>query len=204
MAVDRPIIFSAPMVRALLAGTKTQTRRLAKRHMVRKMPGGFFQDFIDQPSPWLKVKPGDRLWVRENILQSTKATQDPSGEWRSYWTSERTEYLADDPAPMKRFLHPDRMYSAYMQSRPAIHMPRTASRLTLTVTEVRVQRLQEISRGDAMDEGCPHPNMAAGPDPRDWFHALWSSLHKPPHDWVSNPEIVALTFTVERRNIDAR
>jgi hypothetical protein len=85
---------------------------------------------------------------------------------------------------------------------PSIHMPRWASRITLTVTDVRVQRLQDISRGDAMDEGCPLPNMADGPDPRDWFADLWDSLNAKRAPWDSNPWVAAYTFTVEQRNID--
>lgn len=80
-------------------------------------------------------------------------------------------------------------------------MPRWASRLTLIVTDVRVQRLQDISRGDAMGEGCPFQNMADGDDPREWFRALWNSLHGP-DAWDANPWVCALTFTVHRCNID--
>jgi hypothetical protein len=56
-------------------------------------------------------------------------------------------------------------------------MPRWASRITLEITNIRVERLNEITRGDAMAEGCPFPNMADGPDPREWFFDLWESIN---------------------------
>jgi hypothetical protein len=205
MASDRPIIFSAPMVLALLAGRKTQTRRLAKRHVVRKMPGGFYQDFIDQPSPWLKVAPGDRLWVRENAVAEEQydvagVFYHADGGWQPIANCEAAAeawfrmhtYGVTDPLNGGRIV-------------PSIHMPRWASRLTLTVTDVRVQRLQDISEEDAAAEGVPAFQEVGRthPDPhRLNFRLTWDSLHGA-GAWEANPEVVALSFTVERRNIDA-
>lgn len=88
---------------------------------------------------------------------------------------------------------------------PSIHMPRWASRLTLTVTDVRVQRLQEISEEDAQAEGVP-PFVWVGrhldAPHRYNFQLLWDELHGP-GSWDADPHVVALTFAVERRNIDA-
>jgi hypothetical protein len=93
-------------------------------------------------------------------------------------------------------------------------MPRWASRLTLTVTDVRVQRLQEIAEADAVAEGVnpclegnqcpdgPHGGCCAMYDPKDAYAALWNSLHGP-DAWDANPWVYALTFTVHHRNIDA-
>ncbi len=204
MAVDRPIIFSAPMVRALLAGTKTQTRRLLNPQPQRfEVAPGELCDLTlhyGEGEPWPRItlgrvitrqevryRPGMRLWVREN--------------WKPH-----SLYAHMKPCDMPQahvFYAAD---NAYAPSNtpwvPSIHMPRWASRLTLTVTDVRVQRLQEISRGDALDEGCPFPNMAAGPDPCDWYRDLWNQLHGA-GGWDANPEVVAVSFTVERRNIGA-
>lgn len=220
---DRPIIFNGAMVRALLTGTKTQTRRIVKitavmgnkvaiespdEKLIELEDGEFRRGICHYEStsalsgPYrLPYAVGDRLWVRENILQTLGGYTDQSGEYISQWSRERVEYCADDPPPKKRHLHPNRYNSPYMASRPSIHMPRLASRLTLTVTDVRVQRLQEISRGDAMDEGCPFANLQGCRNPRDWFADLWESLHGA-GSWDANPWIVAVTFTVERSNID--
>jgi hypothetical protein len=193
---DRPINFPAPMIRALLDGRKTQTRRVLKP----KWRDGANQQFTgwraEQVGPrhWqiiggmgvgANIKTpcavGDRLYVREAAC------------WVSAWG---WRYRADNDDLTEK-----RADGEVGKWRPPILMPRWASRLTLTVTDVRVQRLNEIIRGDAMAEGCPHANMAGGPDPRDWFAELWNSLHGP-DAWDANPWVAALSFTVQRGNID--
>lgn len=104
---DMPILFSDAMIRALLEGRKTQTRRLTS-------------------SPLAKAQPGDRLWVRE--------------AWQRHGS--HVLYRADDAA--------GHITSPW---RPSIHMPRSASRLTLLVTSVRRQRLHDITEEDALAEG---------------------------------------------------
>lgn len=180
---DRPIIFSGPMVRALLDGRKTQTRRLAS-------------------SPLRRCEVGDRLYVRESWCQADT----PTG----------FAYMADHSGNPRG-----------MGWRPSIHMPRSASRLTLIVEDVRFQPLQEISEADAIAEGIEliscrcsdgvtrdlwHGLAYAGNEtPIPAYADLWDSLHNPngycavdePTGWAANPEIVALTFRVVRANIDA-
>lgn len=150
----RPIIFSTPMVRALLDGRKTQTRRLIT-------------------SPLAKADPGDLLYVRE--------------AWRPV--------NSGDPSKGARY----RFDAGTDQTvwRPSIHMPRWASRLTLKVTDRRVQLLHWISEEDAIAEGCTH-NVATA---RSEFVALWSQLHGT-ESWLRNPEVVALTFEVHKVNVD--
>jgi len=202
---ERPILFSAPMVRALLAGRKTQTRR--HLYVVRKAtPSACFDRRyppplldMDRPqhgpgecftlSDWRKVQPGDRLWVRETWMQLYEADNDggltclpPTGE-SSRLALRRAKYRADGEKPAG--------FAAKWT--PAIHMPRWASRITLEVTGVRVERLQDISRGDAMDEGCPFPNMAQGPDPRQWYADLWASINGP-GSWDANPWVWVIGF----------
>ena len=181
---ERPIPFSAPMVRAILAGTKTQTRRLWKLprgcDWYAEMGGERDGWFVDQGQPWwLHVsecrcpygQPGDRLWVREAWARTTVF---PGSEIIVYREGDnRTDY----GGPWK----------------PSIHMPRAASRITLEITGVRVERLQGISRGDAMAEGCPFPNMAQGDDPRQWFADLWTQINGP-GSWDANPWVWCIEF----------
>lgn len=204
---DRPIIFSAPMVKALLDGRKTQDRRVLKPQPTPcggKLPGAIYQDDFYwplsgghgivsckpfPPSTYLEAHPlpyaiGDRLWVREAWAHDEPcAVQYRAGP-----------HVADDAVGVRW--------------RSPIYMPRWASRLTLTVTDVLVQRLQDISTTDVIEEGVSLPWVAGGTlalmaqgIAKDGYRALWNSLHGP-EAWDANPWIVALTFTVQRGNID--
>ncbi|WP_223880897.1 hypothetical protein [Roseococcus microcysteis] len=176
------------MVRALLAGRKTQTRRLAYRDTTTNRAG---ETYGLNATSWKRVQPGDRLWVRENYARVGDNPDDihacPDLRVHAY-------YAADSVVP------------AELRWRPSIHMPRWASRLTLTVTAVRVERLQAISEADAKAEGYDwrgaDPYVPCGQNAVLWFSGLWNTLHKPPHAWADNPEVVAITFTVAQRNID--
>ena len=208
---DRPIIFSGPMIAALLSGRKSQTRRVLRSQPSAEavaLEDGAWRASdedadLDYPLPVLYA-PGDRLWVREAhaILPRT-----------AYRTSVGTGTIDQRE-------HPTDGYSATVfregfdrsgppRWRPSIHMPRWASRLTLHVTDVRVQRLQEISETDARAEGVDpltwpsHENAAiTNVSYRKPFRDLWNNLHGD-GAWADNPWVVALTFTVERANIDA-
>ncbi|WP_341702555.1 hypothetical protein [Ferrovibrio sp.] len=212
---DIPIIFSAPMVRALLDGRKSQTRRLAW-HRRTERPSGCMSN-VDTPSSWQKVKTGDRLWVRETVAAGACAPSKPS-EWSpSFWAREQgciynpsgLWYEADDTIP-------ERTISSRGKWAPSIHMPRWASRLTLVVTATKIERLQDICEIDAHAEGIAwcdrwqgfttNPGAMGGEhyhagDPCKAFASLWISLHGP-ESWADNPEVVALTFTVHRANVD--
>lgn len=197
---DRPIIFSAPMVRALLDGRKTQTRRVLKPQPdTTSDPSGLGEwgavNRYDYWRPAAEIRPyqvGDRLWVRENCAT---------------WGDHEAIYRADDAVEYGLAVS-DGKFGAKWKARPSIHMPRWASRLTLTVIEVRVQRLQDISESDAVAEGCDavlaltikRPNGAHPGNPRECYCDLWNSLHGP-GAWDANPWVVALTFDVVRQNI---
>lgn len=115
-------------------------------------------------------QPGDILWVRET------------------WSTNNH--------PLKKY-----MYKADVEKQsslrplwtPSIHMPREACRLFLEVVSIRVERVQDISRGDAMAEGCPFQNMASGNDPRSWFFELWESINGK-GSWVANPWVWVVEF----------
>lgn len=187
----RPILFSAPMIQALLAGRKTQTRRIVKPQppdnlaMYRHCDGWRY-DGVDYQGDETERCPygivGQYLWVRESLYQF----------------GGRIEYAADYGAP-----------SFTRKTTPSIHMPRWASRLTLRITDVRVERLQDISETDSLAEGiqkvgsrweaqgiCATPVSAV-----DAYRLLWSYINGA-GSWATNPWCWCLSFSVEKRNVD--
>ena len=182
---ERPILFSAPMVRALLARRKTMTRRVLKPQPdpwitqcgftcftpPRSFSGrGIFQEkeTAEKFFP-LKYAIGDRLWVRETWRASSAhddlaPSEIPPGDG--------IEYAAD----------PERVLTG--RNRAAIHMPRWASRITLEVTAVRIERLHAIEEDAAHAEGVKH---------RRAFALLWESINGV-DAWRTNPWVAVLTF----------
>jgi hypothetical protein len=239
---DRPILFSAPMVRALVAGTKTQTRRVSKvvqadgaKFIVSNAHGGLFgvtEEEVPTVAPdFVNFCVGDRLWVRETWWHPEPYSYGtlPSGEEikcpRRVSKSAPTVYAADGDPPncANRHYGPEGLVPgsghfaapdpwAVWTKRSSIHMPRWVSRLTLTVTEIRVERLQDISAKDSIAEGvecdtciamrvsaCQRLGCFASIGA---YGDLWDSIHGA-RAWAANPWVAALTFTVEHRNIDA-
>lgn len=213
---DHPIIFSPPMVLALLAGRKTQTRRLAS-------------------SPLRRVRVGDRLWVKESWFIATRYSygSTPGGmdlppPPLAQRKGDPVHYAADGSPPncANRHYGPDGLRGglfaapdpyAVWHRRPSIHRTRWASRLTLVVTGSRCEPLQEILEGDAIAEGV----VLEGRDAEgEWFSVpgcavtgadyaalsyarLWDSLRPAGGQrWRDNPEALVLTFAVQRCNID--
>lgn len=214
---DRPILFSGPMVRALLAGTKTQTRRVAAQatpgmHLDRVGPTGW-QFTGEGGLPRIPYTPrcavGDRLYVRE-AWQSAAPLDDTSPRDMAELVAPPLRYEADGES-----VHWEawRGHDAG-RFRQGMHMPRWASRLTLVVTEVRVQRLQEISDADALAEGIAKHgrffgladadgDTASTASAVDAYAALWDSLNADRgYGWAANPWVAAYSFTVHRGNID--
>ncbi|NTS31392.1 hypothetical protein HQ945_09015 [Phyllobacterium sp. BT25] len=224
---DRPILFSAPTVQALLAGRKTQTRRILKPqpNMLnggRPLNNG--RGAYSTEAGWKRIRfaVGDRLYVREHWRTFASLDVTPP---RDLWSpncghgagilyiadgfglavtreGERWSGDRDDPA-------------AFGKHRQAMHMPRWASRLTLLVTGVRIQRLQDISEEDAIAEGAELSSgfsmvsggqmvkIAAGTylSPVAWYHWLWDQINGK-GSWEANPWVVAVTFDVLKQNID--
>ncbi|MBP6818291.1 MAG: hypothetical protein KBC46_03195 [Ferrovibrio sp.] len=201
------------MIHALLDGRKTMTRRLAWFHLEEK-PSGCMSSSV-RPSPWQKVKPGDRLWVRER----TKCIAIRGDEIK-------VRYDADGYEPGVWLPFPPRLrFTPRVGEHLSMGCYLEASRITLDVSATKIERLQHISEADAIAEGIerehgprgelgwksyetypdgtPHPHaVAANRFAIISFRELWQSLHG--HDsWAENPEVVALTFTVHRCNIDA-
>lgn len=239
---EHPILFSGPMVRAILDGKKTQTRRVVTPQPTRvlrrvldvgvpgvRVPitqpdgwewrdlygaddGGHFDKALADHSPY--GQPGDRLWVRETsaawshtlcrIVPFAKAQRNHDG---------MVLYRAGYEDPEIKVTQP--MKSKGERWVPGIHMPRWAARLTLEVTEVRVQRLQDITEGDALAEGVTSGLIPAdeyGPERIGYvlgqddgrcklyptccwaFEVGWDSINGDRATWASNPWVWALTF----------
>jgi hypothetical protein len=187
------MIFSPEMVRALGDGRKTQTRRLLKPQPPKGAyfrawnigPNGNFGHFWRDPDEQYDIRlpawRGDRLWVREAF----------------HIDGTQVNYRADAPDAS----NPPGPW------RPSIHMPRWASRLTLVVTDVRVQRVQDITEADARAEGAwpvlPGPNemgLAGDGSYRDGFRDLWNRIHGA-GAWDRNDWVAARAIDVHRRNI---
>jgi hypothetical protein len=251
----RPIIFSAPMVRALLDGTKTQTRRvlscartisrssehsgyllrgeamreaLVEARNFRCIEGEIWSWYAKAPD-WqdlddhvnvlarLPYAIGDRLWVREiwgiNHYKYCRPLPIPKSRPSDLEDHELVYFATEDDCEVRN----------EMPATPSIHMPRWASRITLTVTDVRVERLQDISEADAIAEGLEpedggwrsyeiihsgarkgkrHPHaIVPNRSPVTSYAELWDSINGP-DAWDANPWVVAVSFAVVLGNID--
>jgi len=203
---ERPILFSAPMVRAILDGRKTVTRRPVKG-LKTKFPVVAAADGTplrtgacwDIGGPILHCpfgKPGERLWVRETwYCDHDEVMRGPYLKPDDLDVSEARDdgtlvYAADGLTP----------YEAEQPVwKPSIHMPRWACRILLEITDVRVERLQDISRADIRAEGLQCPSELASddvsPNYRDWYPAAWKELwNSTGGDWDANPWVWVVEF----------
>ncbi|UZW62715.1 hypothetical protein [Lysobacter enzymogenes] len=206
---ELPILFGAPMVRAIQDGTKTQTRRLVKPQPFAQPEhndetGEFDVYAGDELSGSMRCpygQPDDRLWVREAFadLHGTgiEHRQPPD------FALQRYAYAADTrPGSASDEARKD--YG--IRWKPSIHMPRAASRITLEVTGVRVERLQAISEADALAEGIQLLNgwhtfnggLHQSRTAEESFSALWESLNGA-GSWDANPRVWVISF----RRVDA-
>lgn len=229
---DRPIPFKAPMVRAILDGRKTQTRRELYRVIKFHQNASFDPRYppprfnIDHPqfsvgqlfdlSPWRKVSSGDRLWVRETCGRrpaSFLGIEATNGVESSYYVSDGTDIVDEHDFNICPWWRGKTL--------PSIHMPRRASRLTLIVESVKVERLQEISEEDAIAEGVrltrdehgeipgvfvgkegPKNLVAVWPSAVEAFRDVWESIYGV-ESWQKNPWCCAITFRAIHANIDS-
>lgn len=205
---ERPILFSAPMVRAILAGQKTQTRRAVKGFALQLLaPDNFTPEYVADPEnhncPY--GNPGDRLWVRETYIAFGRwETRFSEKKGRDEWhfvdltleSGRQYGYVADGDWPWP-FKNKRALAGATpcWWTRPAIFMPRAASRIVPQIASVRVERLQGISEADARAEGCQRV-MVAGTiidRARDQFEGLWSSINGA-DSWKANPWVWVVEF----------
>lgn len=226
---DRPILFSAPMVRALIAGTQTQTRRILNPQPY-PLEGrlGFWNAsgavggricISDRALLDLhrKAKPGDRLYVREAWRVSQKWDETPPRDLPPRTMTIFCEAGGSIANQKSGKWEPD---NDYPPSRPdwvgkfrqAMHMPRWASRITLIVESVKVERLQDISKADALAEGIEQHGRFYGVADAEWdeaelsaimaYRRLWNRINGV-DAWGANPWVVAYTFRRIMGNIDA-
>lgn len=219
---ERPIIFNADMVRAVLDGRKTQTRRIiqspaknmqASGHKVieyrepgDKWYGEHVFSMRNQSGTWCDYTKeqflakcpfgvvGDRLWVRESFYEH--------GHWQGGGYDPEDSYFVSD----KQVLFPadgiqrpsERKREDFWRSRPSIHMPRWASRITLEITGVRVERLNSMTEKDALAEGClgghdSIPGYHYSATPHEHFHHVWQSIYGD-DSWQANPWVWVVEF----------
>ncbi|WP_337047076.1 hypothetical protein [Serratia liquefaciens] len=193
---ERPVIFNSEMVRAILSGRKTQTRRaISDRHLhlldVASQVGECYplesgidhansQSYYREHCPFGQV--GDLLWVRETWAEAGASAPD--------LTLYRANYPAHVPASYENVPAAEEI-----RWRPSIHMPRWASRILLEITAVRVERLNSISEGDAKAEGYPVGREVDGGahDPWLWFRELWDGIY-PDNSFKVNPWVWVIEF----------
>lgn len=214
---ERPILFSSPMIRAILDGRKSMTRRVVKPQPTHRLVEGLGGVTIgmdpaldgavwygaDGINPGREVRcpygrPGDLLWVRE-AWRTCPGTYVPGVEFAD--GVQRFPEFEDLDSLPRDWMNHDR-------KRPSIHMPKWACRLWLRVTDVRVHRVQEISEDDARAEGVfGPPESQAGwrqypyeschlESARDSFRSLWESINgkRPGCSWADDPWVWAVTF----------
>lgn len=201
---ERGMIFNGEMVRAILDGRKTQTRRIVKLSHERGMKNPVVRGKNGEASyvgcrlaamlcPF--GQPGDRIWVRETF-QGPLVSEDLLEEYRAYPEKfekpQYCEYAADGGAKPEYCDLDDNLRHGWL---PSIHMPRWASRILLEITDVRVERLASISQEDAAKEGYPaNPEPYGGSmDKWLWFRQLWDSIY-PEQSFSHNPWVWVIEF----------
>ncbi|EBY8459971.1 hypothetical protein D6Q36_20975 [Salmonella enterica subsp. enterica serovar Typhimurium] len=196
---ERGMIFNAEMVNAILSGRKTQTRRPIKWKQTR------FTEIAERDDgslwPWAEDcerggdiwfacpygEIGDRIWVRETFRVHSRATDVATLVYRASVRNSWTEQTHRVPvAVCNKPVTPEKWT-------PSIHMPRWASRITLEITDVRVERLNSISDSDASKEGCCIADMESGDCLSDVFTRLWTSIYGD-DSWQANPWVWVIEF----------
>lgn len=173
---EKPILFSAQMVRAILEGRKTQTRRVIKPQPEADLDpstvvAAWDAGFIDEKCQYGKT--GDHLWVCENF-------------WIDKKTGEILGYCADDEGKYSK--------NKTVEKMPSVYMSRSESRITLEITDIRVERLQDISEDDAQAEGL-QGRIDGLELPSEQFKDLWVSINGE-QSWDKNPFVWVIEFKV--------
>lgn len=197
--MDKPILFSGPMVRAILDGKKTMTRRVIKaKPFLEWIDAGFSDEFIKNPANCMEdlapYQPGTRLWVKETHYRygywaKNGKTKTGKQKYRFKALSDEVRYFDNPPDRIERHKEIIGWFK-----RPSIFMPRWASRITLEVIDRRYEPLQDISHKDALAEGVEYDVSKENGSPLARFHILWDSINGKKHPWASNPFVWVYEF----------
>ena len=202
MMVERSILFNGEMVRAILDGRKTQTRRVVNEELITPLvllPTVFGREPNFDSSICPFGKPDDRLWVKEEWCHESDDDESARAAHEDLISPSKMRYRATE------------IYPESLRWRPLTHMPRWACRIVLEITDVRVERLQDASWSDIHLEG--HPECCSGgfsgvgidgepiecdqcttaEGPMRWFIPFWNSI-QPKHPWDTNPFVFVLSF----------
>ncbi|MCP4569069.1 MAG: hypothetical protein GY841_15955 [FCB group bacterium] len=213
----RPILFSGPMVRAILEGRKTQTRRVVKTPQPSNEVGEFLRqlwpcrrgkyDYMGDPEKGHEVSlkpyafPGERLWVREtwadvNNFGVEAIAYRADGDVINVPKDDDFKFIPPVPEKWWFAVWAGDLIAGHEKGwHPSIHMPRWASRITLEVTGIRVERVQDISEADARAEGVvPDEDNPTGVPYRDTFAFVWDFINGKKHPWDSNPWVWVVDF----------
>ncbi|EHU0843247.1 hypothetical protein KYY64_003570 [Salmonella enterica] len=193
---ERGMIFNAEMVRAILDGRKTQTRRPVKFPLIDKnmgceLAGNELAGKLAAHNYWNSPygKPGDRIWVRETFRVHSRATDVATLVYRASVRNSWTEQTHRVPAAVCNTPATPEKWT------PSIHMPRWASRILLEITDVRVERLRDLSEEDAKSEGITPPagGVLPGWEYRINFRDLWMDIYGT-DSWEANPWVWVIEF----------
>lgn len=181
---ERGMIFNDEMVRAILGGNKTQTRRIVEEKFYGRAVAA---ELLAKHCPY--GQPGDRIWVRETYRVHGKATDVATLVYRASVRNSWTEQTHRVPVEVCNKPVSEKWT-------PSIHMPRWASRILLEITDVRVERLHDMSEADAKAEGATPATYKITPSEavyRVGFGDIWRSIYGQ-DNWLSNPLVWVIDF----------
>jgi len=201
---EHPILFSTEMVKVILKGNKTQTRRIFKDTTEHHSPyNPAYLERWKNDSGWENICPygkiGDTLWVRETFAYRIDVDIDKEREKAKHYLM----YKANGGSPYNHM-----NWHSYTNWKPSIHMPRWASRINLKITDIRIQKLQDVSENDAFEEGmnkqiATYLGISTPESQEEFnftacrrvFHALWDYINaKRGYSWESNPWVWCISF----------
>ena len=181
---ERGMIFNDEMVRVILGGNKTQTRRIVEEKFYGRAVAA---ELLAKHCPY--GQPGDRIWVRETYRVHGKATDVATLVYRASVRNSWTEQTHRVPVEVCNKPVSEKWT-------PSIHMPRWASRILLEITDVRVERLHDMSEADAKAEGATPATYKITPSEavyRVGFGDIWRSIYGQ-DNWLSNPLVWVIEF----------